>query len=1042
MQYQRGMCREYQGMGTGIQNNISTKKAHRNSIGGNMEAYLTKGRRQEFPTTENGLVIRERGSSEKYINRSKDKGDQETQKALYRSGSTPESGTFTITPTGSADSYDYESNVVSGIKDYRGILFGNNIIQKSPSGGSVNECDTEGSLVDLPNSLGEGLIVKAIDIPSQLNRNKVENQRRSRLSSEKVIDEGTEEEKSVLRNEEKEKNEKVTELSEKIEEVEERRSEETAFAFDEYKQQSDIYSENQEKEKKEEEEQMGGTEFMITDKKMTPFSCTFKGLEIYEDLKNVQEKEQLVQEQEKEEKEKEKEKEEKEKDALSNEEEIPMAKEKVDNADNVNIFELDGFSLTQSSVTKNEHEGNEMHKAECVKKEAVPEEECGLLKARLVVGTPKLKPLRRRSQLHNVEKKADVKIGYEQVVAEEEGEGECEGEEGEREKEREKEESSEESKSGSDEKMNRRDEVDISSANSMTNSRESITRISSESVKGLSRGISVMSLADTENPKVKANVVLAAQKKRKDRKSISLEASGNSTVINNLFLVYNNRVKKATFIGYPSRIGIANLFRDKYINELKNISITNESVPAFLLKSESAGIYYELEDYSELRENSIVKWPIKESVAISKEQRGSHVVELEKTFDQISDQLSNLNSSLTNSVACLLDEKLSSIITIDDLKREINAENAIKRIQPEINTQRLLNEKLEAVQSQLEDRENTIAELRKKMTEVESSKENEIVRLRKQLETSNKLVAEKQAQVDKLQASISAQKLENTQQIQSNPRAEIEAEMITLKNEYNELCKKMEDTEALLCEMQKDVVKRGSIPTPQMIKTIKSYISFTKTHSEFLSQKTAQSNKEWKNIWESELKNVVAEQTFVSKVERGLKELVQDSQSFEQIVFNLESVINLRNERQKSGKSLSKSEEILLKIGFNSDCVVTGLGHDHDDIVHDIKRHLLDEIKSVAIDSESRMDAIINAQKVRQIELDSRPPNILEQQLSEYLCEKPNGSISSAVHQLETSLTEKNNHVLREMMESTKISMNSANPTNKNTRSRRPKKTI
>ncbi|PVU90619.1 hypothetical protein BB559_004521 [Furculomyces boomerangus] len=306
-----------------------------------------------------------------------------------------------------------------------------------------------------------------------------------------------------------------------------------------------------------------------------------------------------------------------------------------------------------------------------------------------------------------------------------------------------------------------------------------------------------------------------------------------------------------------------------------------------------------------------------------------------------------------------------------------------------------------------------------------------------------------------------------------------------LKNEYNDLGQQMEDLELMVIELRKDVINRGSLPSEGLLETTSNELNELREKGQNLIEKILVTKNEWKKVWEFELQNIVSEQNLVQHISNELEELVNDSNSLSDLLVKIRGAIEYKlstSDRDSAGK-LHGNENVsnieLKKIhsddigkGFSllsptSIAAVEALrsgqltyipdsytnpedGYCDDSDTHyglrpsnstqasgivDLKTHLINEISSLQVNHENRVQAINNSERLRKLYKKSKT-NEFETELKDFVkshdflkgTKKPSldggedsntERMPNGIEALEKKRKEKEARILFEMLQST-----------------------
>jgi hypothetical protein len=184
-------------------------------------------------------------------------------------------------------------------------------------------------------------------------------------------------------------------------------------------------------------------------------------------------------------------------------------------------------------------------------------------------------------------------------------------------------------------------------------------------------------------------------------------------------------------------------------------------------------------------------------------------------------------------------------------------------------------------------------------------------------------------------------------------RAYINAGKDKLDTRSQDALTKIEELTDALENLKADVVKRQVVPTPTVMRQLKSDIDACSTELDSLSQHVSTIKPMWKKTWGEELENIVEEQKFLTHQEELLADLVEDHKAVKEVFGHVEKFISLKGSSgsQKALRSYRPPPPEENHGGLST---------------------VMLEIRGATVDPERRLKAIEAAQKQRDKELASR----------------------------------------------------------------------
>ncbi|PWA00591.1 hypothetical protein BB558_003346 [Smittium angustum] len=389
-----------------------------------------------------------------------------------------------------------------------------------------------------------------------------------------------------------------------------------------------------------------------------------------------------------------------------------------------------------------------------------------------------------------------------------------------------------------------------------------------------------------------------------------------------------------------------------------------------------------------------------------------------KQLDQ--EQLENnivgiLESRIVSSIQKIIQEKsVDSLVSNDHEGASRESANTLVSVtEDEVNslkgelesTTKALNEekiKMKKLKGKFLDlgRDNRL--MSERIAELEKNGTEENVELMKKSLEDKKRITELENVIEEMKGKLVSSDKESIQ------RRNLNTEKNNIKESYNKLGAKMEDLEILVNELRKDVVIRKSTPTAGLISRANSDLEGVLTESIDLLEFIKKVMPTWKSIWAKELKDIVNEQQFAKQIESELSDLKNDTNVLLDVLEKLQAVCDLKKENS-AGKSVSPTT-ISAKLYERS--LASGI-YDGENAIGDLKRHIMDEINSVNIDSDSRLEAIEISEKLRKFELSSRT-NDFETELANFVAENKFKS-KGGINEIEEKLQTKNADLLKNL---------------------------
>ncbi|KAI8867625.1 AIP3-domain-containing protein [Ramicandelaber brevisporus] len=527
--------------------------------------------------------------------------------------------------------------------------------------------------------------------------------------------------------------------------------------------------------------------------------------------------------------------------------------------------------------------------------------------------------------------------------------------------------------------------------------------------------------------------------------------------INNLYLKLGKQTKRTPFEGQLSIPTLSMLFMDKFNTTAAGIGIDDDSFPTLYIRHPTMDIYYELEDLSEVCEDSVLMLNVDESKldSSSKDANGKqHQHEILSAVETLANEMKELRSITTGirdrqdefdksmgklqskaaaSMAALSASVASATAAANTAASAASAATAdISRPQsprPETpSTAAAVVAAGNRTSSRLSGSFGSVTPSPAIAPQQPSQQSSELVeKLQKDLAAARKelAVANQQLQNQKTAstAEINALKSERDQlreTVSANPAAQrvtMEAGITKLTKRTDEFTTRMDDYQLALQEIRKDIAQRGARPADTLLSySLKESRAIVDEISAELDS-LAQSRPAWRKTWEEELQVVLAEQQAIKEKQQMLEMLKEDGEALNELFGKLQNAItNLQRRPRTTNLAVARLREGLLTAGDDASSEggsTTGsLGYDDNPV--DTRQNLLKEIAYTDVNHERRLQAIEDLEKIRRREKEGRVDDFTKE-LNDFV---ESGALKSqgGVERVEQLREEKNKELLRQML--------------------------
>jgi hypothetical protein len=201
-------------------------------------------------------------------------------------------------------------------------------------------------------------------------------------------------------------------------------------------------------------------------------------------------------------------------------------------------------------------------------------------------------------------------------------------------------------------------------------------------------------------------------------------------------------------------------------------------------------------------------------------------------------------------------------------------------------------------------------------------------------------------------------------------RAHINTGKKTLSEDSEALVNRVDDLSDIVEELRKDVVTRGVRPLPRQLEDISKEISFTAKQLTKVKEFVKREKPVWTKIWEQELQVVMTERDDLTQQDELMNDLDGDLEDITGVFRLVEEATkqqNLQN-TDTGGRQPSKN-----------------LAFDTDVDPHEAKTGVLDEVRALQPNHETRLEAIERAEKIRRRELENRKVGEFQREVEKFV---------------------------------------------------------
>ncbi|KAF9924217.1 Bud site selection protein 6 [Linnemannia zychae] len=205
-------------------------------------------------------------------------------------------------------------------------------------------------------------------------------------------------------------------------------------------------------------------------------------------------------------------------------------------------------------------------------------------------------------------------------------------------------------------------------------------------------------------------------------------------------------------------------------------------------------------------------------------------------------------------------------------------------------------------------------------------------------------------------AGYTSQIRKQTLEQPASARMFIEAGKIKMDKKSEDLTNKIEDLQDVVEDMKINITQRRGRPSDSSMSFVDKQCEEIERDLAELSDYIQSNRPSWKKTWEVELQRIVSEQGFLKEQEGLLEDLKEDRSSLIQTIGNLKKLLELQD---KNGGILGgKPREFVFQPAIDEN--FEGL------------KTVMEEVKMIEPDSNKRLKAMAQMEKLRHIELSNR----------------------------------------------------------------------
>ncbi|KAG0213522.1 Bud site selection protein 6 [Mortierella sp. GBA30] len=412
-----------------------------------------------------------------------------------------------------------------------------------------------------------------------------------------------------------------------------------------------------------------------------------------------------------------------------------------------------------------------------------------------------------------------------------------------------------------------------------------------------------------------------------------------------LFVQVGKSVKKTKFEGELTHSALRMLFMEKF-----QYNPGQEDFPTIYVKDPHTNIHYELESLADVKQNAFLSLNVDDLENIQRK--------MDQGFAALSKELSEIKK--VQEAAEAARQKAATVAAAASIPSTPNAESSqmLRSVVQKVLTK---NKSIASASSSSLSAIETATVAAGKVSAADiRSHQLEVQLLRRDLGVARQLYTELQTETKTSLNQLAGYTAQIRKQALEQPvssRLFIESGKVTLDKKSEDLTNKIEELQDVVEDMKLNVTQRRGRPSDTSMAFVDKQCEEVENEIAELSDYIQTLRPSWKKTWEVELQTIVKEQMFLKEQEALLEDLKEDRSSLVQTVANLKKVLELQN--KNGGLGSGRSREFVFQPAMI------------DDAFEGLKT-VMEEVKMIEPDSDKRLKAMAQMEKLRHIELSNR----------------------------------------------------------------------
>ncbi|KAL1636428.1 Bud site selection protein 6 [Diplodia intermedia] len=449
-----------------------------------------------------------------------------------------------------------------------------------------------------------------------------------------------------------------------------------------------------------------------------------------------------------------------------------------------------------------------------------------------------------------------------------------------------------------------------------------------------------------------------------------------------LFLQYKSKIKKFVLQDGYNDLSIARLqlaFIEKFAWNTHNNGV---DLPEIYVQDPISGVRHELEDLSDIKDRSVLVLNV-EALDEVKRHFDDGLGDIRKLVESVKSAVVDQQSALQR----VSDRQAQAAKEMAGLSVAPSSRNSIVSPRPagKIGT---LNLKDSAAQlDEIQSLRRDLAVVRQTYSSFVSDIEASMGAIR------SKASSVKSAAINAEVPALSGE----------TGRSYVNKGKKTLNEDSEKMVNRVDDLQDLVEDLRKDVVARGVRPRPRQLEVVAKEISFTTSEVKKLQDFLKKEKPIWTKLWEQELQMVMEDREMLTMQEELALDLQDDLEKLSETFGLVEQATKSQNVQGSGNRHQSVRNAPAIALDTSAD-------------PREAKDGMLNEVRALQPNHESRLEAIERAEKIRQKELESRKEGEFQRELGKFV-EEGKLKKSGGVEEVERLRIAKDEKIRKEVFE-------------------------